>query len=139
VIATPLPGRLRLAGTLELTGYDLSVDRRRVDAVFNAARTRLAGVTSARIRHVWRGLRPCTPDGLPIIGRTKRFENVVVATGHTMLGITLAPVTGLLAAEVIAGDEPSHDLAPLSPDRFSRPARRPASPSARRARASASS
>jgi D-amino-acid dehydrogenase len=138
VIATPLPGRLRLAGTLELTGRDLSVDRRRVDALFNAARTRLAGVTSARIRHVWRGLRPCTPDGLPIIGRTKRFENVVLATGHTMLGITLAPVTGMLAAEVIAGEEPSHDLAPMSPDRFSRPARRLASPRARRVRQSAS-
>jgi len=118
VIATPLPGRLRLAGTLELSGLDLSVDRRRVDAMFNAARTRLAGVTSARIRHVWRGLRPCTPDGLPIIGRSRRFENLVLATGHTMLGITLAPVTGVLAAEVIAGEEPSHDLTALRPDRF---------------------
>jgi D-amino-acid dehydrogenase len=118
VIATPLPGRLRLAGTLELTGLDLSVDRRRVDAIFNAARTRLAGVSPARIRHVWRGVRPCTPDGLPIIGRSKRFANVVLATGHTMLGITLAPLTGLLTAEVIAGEDPSHDLTPLSPNRF---------------------
>jgi D-amino-acid dehydrogenase len=118
VIATPLPGRLRLAGTLELAGVDTSVDRKRVDAIFDAARTRLAGVTSSRIRHVWRGLRPCSPDGLPIVGRPHRVENLVLATGHTMLGLALAPLTGRVVAELIAGEPPSHDLTPLSPNRF---------------------
>lgn len=118
VIATPLPGRLRLAGTLELAGVDLSFDRRRVDALFEAARARIAGVTRSRIRHVWRGLRPCTPDGLPILGRPQRLENLILATGHTMLGLALAPVTGRLVAELVAGEQPSHDLIPLSPDRF---------------------
>jgi D-amino-acid dehydrogenase len=118
VIATPLPGRLRLAGMLELAGVDLSVDRRRLDALFDAARTRIAGVTASRISHVWRGLRPCTPDGLPIVGRPKRVDNLVLATGHTMLGLALAPVTGQLVAELLAGERTSHDLGPLSPDRF---------------------
>jgi D-amino-acid dehydrogenase len=118
VIATPLPGRLRLAGTLELAGVDMSVDLKRVDAIFDAARTRLTGVASSRISHVWRGLRPCTPDGLPIVGRPRQVENLVLATGHTMLGLALAPVTGRLVAELIAGEPPSHDLAPLSPSRF---------------------
>jgi D-amino-acid dehydrogenase len=118
VIATPLPGRLRLSGTLELAGLDLSVTGRRVDAIFDTARTRLAGVTRARIRGVWRGLRPCTPDGLPIVGRAPHVSNLVLATGHTMLGLALAPVTGRLVAELLAGEQPTHDLGPLDPGRF---------------------
>ena len=119
MIATPLPGRLRLAGTLELAGVDMSVDRKRVDAMFDAARTRLAGVTSDRHQsRVARpaavlARRPCRSWGVP-----HRVENLVLATGHTMLGLALAPVTGRLVAELIAGEPPSHDLAPLSPNRF---------------------
>ena len=67
---------------------------------------------------IWRGLRPCSPDGLPVIGRPDPLENVVVASGHGMLGLTLAPVTGRLIGEIVTGDPPSHDLAPLRPDRF---------------------
>jgi D-amino-acid dehydrogenase len=118
VIATPLAGRLRLAGTLELAGLDLSVDRRRVEAVARAGREGLEGLAGRRTIEVWRGLRPCSPDGLPIVGRPDMLANVVLATGHGMMGLTLAPVTARLVAEVIAEAEPSHDLAPLSPARF---------------------
>ena len=75
-------------------------------------------MTPERISHVWRGLRPCSPDGLPIVGRPDGVENLVLSTGHTMLGLALAPVTGRLVAELIAGEPASHDLAPLSPNRF---------------------
>jgi D-amino-acid dehydrogenase len=118
VIVTPLPGRLRLAGTLELAGLDLRVDRRRVEAVARAGREGLAGLAGRRTVEVWRGLRPCSPDGLPIVGRADEVENLVLATGHGMMGLTLAPVTGRLVAEIVAGTEPSHDLAPLRPGRF---------------------
>lgn len=118
VIATPLAGRLRLAGTLELAGLDLSVDRRRVDAVVRAGREGLTGLDGRRTLDVWRGLRPCSPDGLPIVGRPEGLDNVVLATGHGMMGLTLAPVTAQLVGEVVDGDRPSHDLAPLSPARF---------------------
>jgi D-amino-acid dehydrogenase len=118
VIATPLAGRLRLAGTLELAGLDLSVDRRRVAAVLRAGREGLAGLDGRRTIDVWRGLRPCSPDGLPIVGRPDGLENVVLATGHGMMGLTLAPVTARLVGEIVAAVEPSHDLAPLSPARF---------------------
>lgn len=118
VIATPLEGRLRLAGTLELCGLDLSVDRRRVDAIVAAARRNLAGSGSRKVVEVWRGLRPCAPDGLPILGHAPGLDNVVLATGHAMMGLTLAPVTGRLVAELLAGKRPSHDLALLRPDRF---------------------
>ena len=63
----------------------------------------------------WAGLRPCLPDGLPAIGR---LGNVVVATGHAMKGVSLAPVTGRLVAQLVAGEQPDHDLAPLDPNRF---------------------
>lgn len=118
VIATPLAGRLRLAGTLELAGLDLSVDRRRVGAVVRAGREGLGGLAGRRTIEIWRGLRPCSPDGLPIVGRPDGLENVVLATGHGMMGLTLAPVTARLVGEIVAAAEPSHDLTPLSPGRF---------------------
>jgi D-amino-acid dehydrogenase len=118
VIATPLPGRLRLAGTLELAGLDESVNRVRVEAIVKAARKGIAGLEGRRVLEVWRGLRPCTPDGLPLVGRTETPDNLVLASGHAMMGLTLAPVTGRLVGEIVAGDEPSHDLRPLRPGRF---------------------
>ena len=71
VIATPLRGRLRLAGTLELAGLDLGVDPRRVNAVLRAGRAGVAGLADRAVVEVWRGLRPCSPDGLPIVGRSR--------------------------------------------------------------------
>jgi D-amino-acid dehydrogenase len=118
VIATPLPGRLRLAGTLELAGLDERVSRRRVEAIVKAARRGIAGLEGRRVLEVWRGLRPCTPDGLPLLGRVEAPDNLVLATGHAMMGLTLAPVTGRLVAEVIVGEPPSHDLRPVRPSRF---------------------
>jgi D-amino-acid dehydrogenase len=114
---TPLDGRLRLTGTLEICGLDLALRERRVDAVREAAASVL-GVRRAERGSVWAGLRPCLPDGLPAIGRCDRLPALVVATGHAMKGVALAPVTALLVAELVAGEAPSHDLAPLSPDRF---------------------
>jgi D-amino-acid dehydrogenase len=118
VIATPFRGRLRLAGTLQLTGLDMRVDGVRAGATLNAGVRALRGVDPSRVTEVWRGIRPCTPDGLPVIGRSERIANVVFATGHAMKGLHLAPVTGRLVAEVVADEEPTQDLAPFSPDRF---------------------
>ena len=130
VIATPFDDRLRLAGTLQLTGLDMRVDRVRVGATLNAGVRTLRGIDASRVTGVWRGIRPCTPDGLPVIGRSERVTNVVFAAGHAMKGLHLAPGTGRLVAELVAGDEPMQDLAPFSPDRFriGRRRRAPASP-----------
>lgn len=119
VIATPLPGRLRIAGTLELSGLDLSVDRERLDAMLRASQ-RVLRLGGRRVIEVWRGLRPCAPDGLPILGRSPGLDRVVLATGHAMMGLTLAPVTGRLVADIAAGEAPSHDISALRPDRFRR-------------------
>jgi D-amino-acid dehydrogenase len=117
-IATPLPGRLRLAGTLELAGLDLTIDRVRADAVRRGGERGLRGLEGRRVVDVWAGLRPCTPDGLPVIGRPAGLPGLVLATGHAMKGVSLAPVTAQLVAELVAGEPPSHDLAAFRPGRF---------------------
>jgi D-amino-acid dehydrogenase len=114
-IATPLPGRLRLSGTLELAGLDLSISQPRVDAIRRGGERWFRGLADRRILETWAGLRPCLPDGLPAIGR---LGKTVVATGHAMKGVSLAPITGRLVAELLAGERPSFDLAPFDPARF---------------------
>jgi D-amino-acid dehydrogenase len=116
---TPLPGRLRVAGMLDIVGRDLRLNAARVDAVRRAA-ARVLGHDGHEVIDVWAGLRPCAPDGLPVIGRPAGLPGVVLATGHAMKGLSLAPVTGRLVAELVSGETPSHDLAPFSPDRFRR-------------------
>jgi D-amino-acid dehydrogenase len=114
---TPLAGRLRVAGTLEVAGFDLRLNSSRVDALRRGA-ARVLGHDDRAVIDVWAGLRPCAPDGLPVIGRPSALPGLVLATGHAMKGLSLAPVTGRLVAELVAGEAPSHDLAPFSPDRF---------------------
>ena len=119
VIATPLPNRLRLAGTLELAGHDLGLDPIRIAALRRAAARVLPAVTTARpVREVWAGLRPCAPDGLPMIGRAVPWRNLILATGHAMLGLTLAPITGVLVTELVQNERARLNLPSLSPDRF---------------------
>ena len=118
IAATPLAGRIRLGGTLELAGLDLTVRQPRVDAIVRAAYRAFPGLAGREPTSVWRGLRPCSPDGVPIIGRAADVENLILATGHTHMGLALAPVTGQLVAELLGGDQPSYDLDPIAPTRF---------------------
>jgi D-amino-acid dehydrogenase len=67
---------------------------------------------------IWRGLRPLTPDDLPIIGRPQGTQGLILATGHGMSGISQGPMTGELIAQMVTGETPSLDMAPFSPDRF---------------------
>ena len=115
-VANPMHDRTRVTGGLLLDGLDEQFDGRRVDAIAAAARTVL-GVTAGP-RLAWRGLRPCTPDGLPVIGAHRRAPRAVFATGHGMLGVTLAPLTGRLVSEIVAGTASHRALAALSPERF---------------------
>lgn len=113
---TPFDGALRFAGTLELAGLDLSVNRRRLDAVVDSIGAYVEGVALAGARVEWAGLRPMPADGLPLVGPL-RF-GLSVATGHGMLGVTLGPVTGEALAESILEGRPLP--AALRPDRFMR-------------------
>jgi len=102
-----------------MAGLDLSINRRRVDAVLNGARKLIDGLDEPELVEIWRGLRPCTPDGLPVVGRAPGYENLVVAAGHATIGQSLGPVTGKLVSEIVLGDTPSQDIAPLHCARFS--------------------
>ena len=66
----------------------------------------------------WYGLRPCSPDGLPYVGRTEKFKNLCFATGHAMMGLSLGPVTGDIIGKLLDDEDPGFDLRMLSPDRF---------------------
>jgi D-amino-acid dehydrogenase len=115
---SPYDGRLRFSGTMELTGLDTSVSRRRVDAIGSAAARALAGwPADAKPIKVASGLRPLTPDGLPVIGALPRAPGVWVASGHSMLGVTLGPSTGAALAQAIGGTSPSV-LSSFDPGRF---------------------
>jgi len=120
VAITPLGDRVRYGGTLELAGFGLSVNMRRVRAIAEAVPVYLENVRVPDFTEedVWAGLRPCSPDGLPYVGRTRKNPNLTVAAGHAMLGITLSPVTGKLVSEIVGGEVPSIDCTLLRPDRF---------------------
>ncbi len=117
VAVTPLGSLLRLAGTMELAGMDLSINLRRVDAIRRSAAEYLE-CAEGDLVEIWRGLRPCASDGMPIIGRSGRVENLTLATGHGMLGLSLGPITGEIVARILCGERPEFDMAPLSPARF---------------------
>lgn len=116
---TPMPGRVRFAGTLALSGFNGAVDNRRTAPLRRLVRTYRPDLEEHTLSklNVWYGYRPCSPDGLPYIGRPETFDNLIVATGHGMMGITLGPVTGMLVAEMILGRNPTLDTRPFAIER----------------------
>jgi len=67
---------------------------------------------------IWRGLRPCSPDGLPYLGRPRRYDNVIISTGHGMKGISLAPITGKIVSQLASDQAPAMDISALRIERF---------------------
>jgi D-amino-acid dehydrogenase len=115
---TPFPDRIRIAGRVELTGIEPAVDPGRPEAILDDALGYLPALRGRKVVHTWAGLRPCTPDGLPVIGAAPGNPRVLIATGHAMKGVALAPVTARALAEFVTGEPPSHELGPFSPGRF---------------------
>ncbi len=116
---TPLDGATRVAGTMEFGRLDERISAIRLRALKNApARYFRAWDPAAPSLAPSAGLRPMTPDGLPVIGRLAPFESVFVASGHAMLGLTLAPRTGALLADIILDHADPEELGPFSPRRF---------------------
>lgn len=120
VAVTPMNGRLRFAGTMEICGNDLSINKRRVGGIIKSARKYFPSYQEKDFAEVepWAGLRPCSPDGLPYIGGVSGFSNLTVATGHSMMGISMGPVTGKLVAEFLGAGKPCLDVRKLDPLRF---------------------
>jgi D-amino-acid dehydrogenase len=118
VAVTPMRSGYRLGSTMEFAGYDATLDRRRLEILRRAARRHLVEPEAEPVTEEWWGWRPMVPDGKPIIGRLPRFENVVVAAGHSMVGVAAAAGTGKLVSELLTGRPPHVDPAPYSPARF---------------------
>lgn len=120
VSVSPMNGALRFGGTMELAGLDESINPIRVRGIIDAVQRYLPDFRPQDFEGIqpWRGLRPCTPDGLPYVGRTARAPNLVVATGHAMMGVSLGPVTGRRVADILSGEQPGSDENLLSPDRY---------------------
>jgi D-amino-acid dehydrogenase len=118
VSVTPMRTGYRLGSTMEFSGYDGTLNRRRLKLLTEGARYYLREPYSDVVEEEWYGWRPMTPDGLPVIDRSPTAANVFIAAGHNMLGVSMAPATGKLVAELLAGTAAHLDLAPYSVTRF---------------------
>jgi D-amino-acid dehydrogenase len=118
IAVNPHANSLRISGTLELVGEDLTVNSRRVEGIVQGARHMLQLNDPLGEVEIWRGLRPCLPDGMPAIGRTRRYRNLWLATGHHMTGLKTAPGTGRLLAELLCDLTPFIDPLPFRADRY---------------------
>ena len=118
VCVTAWSSGYRLGSTMEFAGYDTSLNRTRLDALRRGAAEYLHEPEGPAVVEEWYGWRPMTPDDLPMLGRAPGIENLVLATGHGMLGVSMSAISGLLISEVVAGTTPSLDIAPYSVTRF---------------------
>ena len=118
VCVTAWGSGFRLGSTMEFSGYDERLNRKRLDALERASCEYLREPVGTVKREEWFGWRPMTWDDLPILGRAPDCENLWLATGHGMLGVSMSAITGLLLSELITGHAPSLDMAPYSAQRF---------------------
>jgi glycine oxidase len=114
----PNAGRAVIGATIEDAGFDKTLHSRDIDRLHSLAAALLPPLADAPRLETWAGLRPATPDGLPLIGALPAKPNHFIATGHYRDGILLAPATAHLIGQLLSGEDPSIDLASFSPERF---------------------
>ncbi|SFB86595.1 D-amino-acid dehydrogenase [Algibacter lectus] len=119
VAVTPMDGFTRFAGTMEVAGINHSINPNRVNAIAKAAKSYYNNLEISENEKMYAscGLRPCSPDGLPYIGKSSKCKNLTIATGHAMMGWSLGPATGKLVSEIISNKKTALDLSPFHPDR----------------------
>lgn len=120
VAVTPMGDSLRFGGTMEVAGVDHTINMNRVKGIVDSIPSYYPQMKiSMPVKEsIWHGLRPCSPDGVPYIGRAERIKNLTLATGHSMMGISLGPATGKLISEIINHEALSMDIIPFKPERF---------------------
>ncbi len=120
VAVTPMGTTLRFGGTMEITGVDHTINMKRVKGIVDSIPNYYPemNVAMPARESVWHGLRPCSPDGLPYIGRSKKWENVIIATGHSMMGMSLGPGTGKLVSEILLEQKSSIAIDAFDPERY---------------------
>jgi D-amino-acid dehydrogenase len=119
VAVTPMNGFTRFSGTMEIDKINHKINPVRVNAIANSASRYYHGlqISTEDKEAAQCGLRPVTPDGLPYIGKTSRYNNLTFATGHAMMGWSLGPATGKLVSEIVSDKKPSLDLMPFQVER----------------------
>ena len=122
VAITPMDGnKIRFGGTMEITNINTPPRMERVKGILDAVKRFYPefDIPMPAKENVWYGYRPCSADGLPYIGRIKKFKNIIVATGHSMLGLSLGAGTGKLVSEIANEKVESMDISPFAVERFS--------------------
>jgi len=119
VAVTPMQGFTRFSGTMEFSGINDAIRKERVEAIARATKNYYPEIEISMEdkANAKSGLRPVSPDGLPYIGRSKTYGNLIFATGHAMMGWSLGPVTGKFVSEIIDNKKPAMDIAPFDPER----------------------
>lgn len=118
IAVSPMAGFLRFTGRLEVGNYSMEPNPIWIQRIETSAREYLRLDEKLDVKETWAGLRPTTPDGVPIIGKSPKHDNLVLATGHAMLGLSLAPGTGLVVSQLLNGQEPAFSLSPMRLERF---------------------
>ncbi|MDO9375713.1 MAG: FAD-dependent oxidoreductase [Ferruginibacter sp.] len=120
VAITPMNGHMRYGGTMEIAPVNQTINMKRVEGIVQSVPKYFPSIDLAMPaeKDIWFGFRPCTPDGLPYIGISKKVNNLVIAGGHAMSGLSLGPATGKLVAELAGQEKLSMDIQAFSPDRF---------------------
>jgi D-amino-acid dehydrogenase len=120
VAITPMGHSLRFGGTMEVGGLDLTVNPARVHGIVKSVQSYFPKFSESDFSNIkpWAGLRPVSPDGIPYLGKVTGLPNLIAATGHAMMGLSLAPVSGRLVADLLAGDTPFRPIDAMSPGRF---------------------
>tara|TARA_A100001011_G_scaffold365381_1_gene416981 strand:+ start:271 stop:666 length:396 start_codon:yes stop_codon:yes gene_type:complete len=103
-----------------MTNVDFHINQRRVQGIKKSIASYFPSfqLSDFNQAEIWTGLRPCSPDGLPYIGRIKKLPNVLVATGHGLMGMSLGPITGKLIAELASDQSPRIEISSLALERF---------------------
>jgi D-amino-acid dehydrogenase len=118
IAVTPRANSVRLAGTLELVGNDDSISPRRLQGILRGSQEYMHMKPEPVITDIWRGLRPCTPDGVPMIGPSKKYSNLHYSLGHQMLGLQSAPGSAKLLGDIVLKRAPIADPYPFRPERY---------------------
>jgi D-amino-acid dehydrogenase len=121
IALTPMDGnKMRFGGTMEITSTNTPPKINRVKGIIESVKRYFPefDIPMPSIEDVWFGYRPCSADGLPYLGRTRKISNLIMATGHAMVGMSLGAATGKIVTEIIQEQQPSIDIAIYNPERF---------------------
>ncbi|MCY3999153.1 MAG: FAD-dependent oxidoreductase [Flavobacteriaceae bacterium] len=119
VAITPMLGKTRIGGTMEISGFNMQLKKNRVESIRRAAQSYYPTIDFSvkKCQNIQMGFRPLTPDGMPYVGRMDGCSNLIVATGHAMVGWSLGPVTGKVVSEMVSNKKTSIDVSRCDPNR----------------------